>query len=107
MEWNSLILAAEEALKPSSRLYVSIVDAIREDHIHASKEVISDMAVRESLKAEIEEECARLANFLGAAQIIDEISPRTKDAIIGAGEKLSCMFMAALLKDGVCDDVWG
>ena len=41
MEWNSLILAAEEALKPSSRLYVSIVDAIREDHIHASKEVIS------------------------------------------------------------------
>jgi len=97
-----LILAAEEALKPTSRAYVRIVDAIREDHIRASKEVIGDAVVLESLEAEIEEECTRLANFLGAAQIIDEITPKTKDAIIGTGEKLSCMFMAALLKDRVC-----
>ena len=54
-----------------------------------------------SLTAAIEEECGHLASFLGAAQIIDEISPKTKDAIIGTGEKLSCMFMAALLNDRV------
>ncbi|KAF8249470.1 aspartate kinase [Wilcoxina mikolae CBS 423.85] len=96
---NRLILAAAEALKPGSRLYVGIVDAIREDHIRAAKSLIEDAEVLNALTEEIEVECGRLASILGAAQIIDEISPKTKDVIIGTGEKLSCMFMTALLKD--------
>lgn len=77
------------------------MDAIREDHIRAAKKVIGSVDVLETLTQAIEVECGRLASFLGAAQIIDEISPKTKDAIIGTGEKLSCMFMAALLNDRV------
>jgi aspartate kinase len=34
-------------------------------------------------------------------QIIDEISPKTRDIIIGAGEKLSCLFMTGMLRDRV------
>ncbi|KAA8895904.1 Aspartate/glutamate/uridylate kinase [Sphaerosporella brunnea] len=96
---NRLILAAEEALKPGSHLYLGLVDAIREDHIYAARKHVRAPGVLELLESEIELECGRLARLLGAAQVIDEISPKTKDAIIGTGEKLSCMFMTALLKD--------
>jgi len=64
-----LILAATEALKPGSRLYVGIVDAIREDHIRAAKCFIEDTAVLSALAEEIEVECGRLASILGAAQV--------------------------------------
>jgi aspartate kinase len=37
--------------------------------------------------------------FLSASQIIDEVSPRTLDHIMSAGEKLACMFMAAVFND--------
>lgn len=36
-------------------------------------------------------------------EVIDEMSPRTKDMIVGAGEKLSCRIMAGLLRDRVID----
>lgn len=34
-------------------------------------------------------------------QILDEMTPRTRDRIIRGGERLSCMLMAALLEDRV------
>ena len=50
-------------------------------------------------ESSVEAECARLLLFLSAAQVLDEISARTRDVIIGAGEKLACLFMTALLQD--------
>lgn len=37
--------------------------------------------------------------FVTSFQIIDEISPRSKDNIIGLGEQLACKFMTAVLRD--------
>jgi aspartokinase len=34
-------------------------------------------------------------------QIIDEISPRSQDSIVGIGEKLACKIVAASLRDRV------
>lgn len=34
-------------------------------------------------------------------QVINEISPRSKDNIIGLGEKLACKVMTAVLRDQV------
>ncbi|KAL7267219.1 Aspartokinase [Rhizina undulata] len=96
---NRLLQAAEEALKPESRVFRDIVDAIHDDHIQAARKIIKSEEIFEVLKGEIEAECARLAAFLSAAQIIEEISPKSKDIIIGAGEKLSCQFMVAVLRD--------
>jgi aspartate kinase len=39
---------------------------------------------------------------MSAEQIIDEISARSKDSIIGLGERLSCKIMTAVLRDQVC-----
>lgn len=80
-------------------MYLDIVDSIRDSHILAGAALIRSPERLEELRVGIESECGHLTSFLSAAQIIDEISPKTKDSIIGAGEKLACLFMTALLQD--------
>ncbi|KAK9459281.1 Aspartate/glutamate/uridylate kinase [Lipomyces oligophaga] len=96
---NRLLKAAECALKQSSTKYIEIVNTIREDHLAVAKSLLSHAEILTDLEKKINAECDQLSKFLSAAQIIEEISPRTKDSIIGAGEKLSCLFMTALLND--------
>ncbi|KAI9444102.1 aspartate kinase [Lactarius indigo] len=66
------------------------VDLIRSEHIAAA---------RSCLEADIDRDCDNLRAFLYAAQVIDEISPRSKDSIVGFGEKLGCKIIAATLRD--------
>lgn len=49
--------------------------------------------------SEIEAECRDLLAFLDAIQRVGEVSNRTLDTVISKGEKLSCRFMTALLRD--------
>jgi len=86
-------------MKTESREFIYIVDAIREDHTVAATANIDSPEILEELVKSINYECSKLAAFLSAAQIIEEISPKSKDVIMGTGEKLSCMFMTALLQD--------
>jgi aspartate kinase len=99
-------------LIPGSTAHGSIVSDIRSDHILAAKELIRNPEILGRVEREIEFECKRLDDYLNAAQvpprpdhgadqIIDEISHKTKDIIVGAGEKLSCRIMAGLLRDKV------
>lgn len=64
-----LLRAAEEALKPGSRLYLDIVEAIRESHVQAGEEFIRSSERLKALTKEVETECGRLTNFLSAAQV--------------------------------------
>lgn len=98
---NRLIRAANNALKPGSKEYIEIVEALLQDHLEVSQEMIHNQDIREQLESEIRADCAKLRSFLEAAQIINEISPRSKDIIIGVGEKLSCRIVAAVLQDRV------
>ncbi|KAK6536590.1 Aspartokinase [Arthrobotrys megalospora] len=96
---NRLLNAAAQAMVADSTKYLDVVDQIREDHLHEARKLIRSPDLAEELCGHIEAECGKLASFLGAAQIINEISPKSKDIIIGAGEKLSCRLMATLLRD--------
>lgn len=96
---DRLLRAASDALVPGSRAYIAVVDAICQDHVEEARSHIKDAEILTALISEIENECAKLVALLGAAQILDEISPKTQDTVIGTGEKLSCLFMAALLND--------
>ncbi|KAK9458338.1 Aspartate/glutamate/uridylate kinase [Dipodascopsis uninucleata] len=96
---NRLLSAAQSALKDTQSKHIEIVDSIRKDHINVASTLISNTEILENLKASINKECETLSKLLSAAQIINEISPRTKDTIIGTGEKLSCLFMTGLLND--------
>ncbi|KAI0062615.1 aspartate kinase [Artomyces pyxidatus] len=79
--------------------FSATVDVIRREHLVAAKAAVRDRAVLQELEAEIERDCEGLRGFLYATQVIDEISPRSKDSIIGFGEKLACKIIVAALRD--------
>lgn len=80
-------------------VYNVTVDLIRQEHLNAAGESIRDPDIRKELEAEIESDCDWLRSFLFASQVIDEISLRSRDSIIGLGERLACKFMTAVLRD--------
>ncbi|KAF1811909.1 aspartate kinase-like protein [Eremomyces bilateralis CBS 781.70] len=96
---NRLLRAAREAEKPTVRNYDAIVEAIRSEHISAAKETIASPARLASLSDAITAECVGLTRILEAAQHLGEVSVRVEDKIVSKGEKLSCLFMAAVLED--------
>ena len=96
---SRLLRAAAAALHPRSKEHIEIASAISSDHLAAANELISSPTLQAEYAVSVEAECARLLSFLSAAQVLDEISPKTRDIIIGTGEKLSCLFMTALLRD--------
>ncbi|KAG6879992.1 hypothetical protein C0992_008198, partial [Termitomyces sp. T32_za158] len=75
------------------------VDIIRDEHVKAARASVRDPAILDELLHEIECDCDWLRNFLFAAQIIDEISSRSQDSIVGLGERLACKIMTAVLRD--------
>lgn len=96
---NRLLRAAEEALVEGSNKHLEIVKEIRQDHLNAARAVIENKEILATLESQLDKECLKLRSFLEAAEIIDEISPRSLDIIVGMGEKLSCTIVAAVLKD--------
>ncbi|CAG8433694.1 11268_t:CDS:2 [Ambispora gerdemannii] len=96
---NRLLAATEDARNPTSRKYLDILDEICKDHIDAAKGHIRDPEILADLEKELQRDCNNLQNFLKAAQVIGEISPKSKDNIIGVGEKLACRIVTAALRD--------
>jgi aspartate kinase len=95
-----LLRAAEEAKNPiRSRNYVSIVQAIEDDHIEAAKDVIKDPNIIAQYTHEVQAECDDLVKILDSAQHLEEVSSRSENKIISKGEKLSARFMVAVLQD--------
>ena len=100
------------------------VDLIHSEHIAAARGCVKGKEILSELEAEIGRDCENLRAFLFAAQVcapciyrlfssilnqfgenlqvIDEISPKSKDSIVGFGEKLGCKIIAATLRDHVC-----
>ncbi|KAJ3299830.1 Aspartokinase [Borealophlyctis nickersoniae] len=104
---TSLLLeAAKEVLKPDSHRYLEIVDKIQESHLQTVREGVAEVPVREAVEADIVEECTRLRSFMAAAEVIDEISPRSRDVIISTGEKLSSRVFTAVLQSQGVDAVY-
>ncbi|KAG0326232.1 Aspartokinase [Dissophora globulifera] len=96
---NRLLRAAASALVPGSVDYCETVQEIRLDHLNAAQEHIKDALILKRVQDDINQDCDRLQSFLEAAQVIQEISPKSRDIIMAVGEKLSCRIVAALLED--------
>ncbi|SPO22855.1 probable HOM3 - L-aspartate 4-P-transferase [Ustilago trichophora] len=92
--------AASDSDPDSSVGFNATVDRILSDHIaSARKAVTKDKALLEQIESDIVQDCERLRDFLLAAKIIEEISPKSKDIIIGVGERLSCRIAVGALRD--------
>ncbi|KAH9974679.1 aspartate kinase [Lactifluus volemus] len=75
------------------------VDLILSEHLAAARDCVKGKDILAQLETEITGDCENLRAFLYAAQVIDEISPRSKDSIVGFGEKLGCKIITAALRD--------
>lgn len=85
--------------EPCTVSFSKTVDLIQSEHIIAARGCVKGKTLFAELEAEIVRDCESLRAFLSAAQVIDEISPRSKDSIIGFGEKLGCKIITAVLRD--------
>ncbi|KAH9959436.1 Aspartate/glutamate/uridylate kinase [Russula dissimulans] len=85
--------------EPSSGSFNKTVDLILSEHMAAARGCVKGKDLLAELEAEITRDCENLRAFLAATQVIDEISPRSKDSIVGFGEKLSCKIITAALCD--------
>lgn len=113
---SRLMEACNEVLKPNSTRYIDIVNILEETHIKAAYDALSSYKVTknngtkienqeelnnqilEMLEADIKTECTKLRQFMIAAEVIDELSPRSQDFIISAGEKLSALIFTSVLQ---------
>lgn len=92
-----LLRAADLAINGGD--FLAVVEDVRADHLRTVAEVIRSDEIRSQLAKDVNAECDMVEKYLSASQIIDEVSPRTLDHIMSAGEKLACMFMAAVFND--------
>ena len=86
---------------PEKSSFVHTVELIRMEHVAAARELIRDPGLLHELELEISRDCEGLRAFLGAAQLIEEISARSRDSILGVGERLACKLVATVLQDRV------
>ncbi|KAJ5501984.1 Aspartate/glutamate/uridylate kinase [Penicillium fimorum] len=96
---NRLLRAARDAANPRSRQYLTLVEAVRLEHVQVAQEELQSVEIRDQVIVDITRECERVLKFLEAAQTLGEISSRCVDKVMSTGEKLSCLLMAALLQD--------
>ncbi|KAI0360445.1 aspartate kinase [Trametes cingulata] len=93
---SSLAMSPITAAIPA---FSTTVDLIRSEHINAAKASVRNPDILRELEMEIDRDCEALRSFLFATQVIDEISPRSRDSIIGFGERLGCKLVTAILRD--------
>ncbi|KAJ2515985.1 Aspartokinase, partial [Coemansia sp. RSA 2049] len=94
-----LVKASDAVLSDASADYQQIVQDILDDHLEAVQQNIDDATIKKDLSESLSNVCRRLKVFLEAAEVINEVSPKSKDIIIGTGEKLACEYVAAVLRD--------
>ena len=79
--------------------FEALLKIIEQDHVDNARQRITDINIQETLIRDSVHEIERAHELLKACQVIGEISPRTLDSIMSIGEKLSCLFIAALMND--------
>ena len=101
---SRLLEAGVLALKggPFSR----ILDLIEQTHFEALPEAIPDPEIKEEVKDYIHQELRSLKSILEAIRVIQEISPRSQDLIIGTGERLSARLLSGVLKNYGIDSAY-
>ncbi|KAG0680959.1 Aspartokinase [Pichia californica] len=94
-----LLLSAELAIDDKEEEFKNTLKLIKDDHIKNANLNINDKSLRDDLIDDTINEINEVERLLDACCIIGEISPKSLDTIMSCGEKLSCLFMTALLND--------
>ncbi|EGP85256.1 unnamed protein product [Zymoseptoria tritici ST99CH_3D7] len=100
---SRLVRASLDVLDPESGKYREIVETIRQDHVKAGQDACgvwggATTKVLEQYTLAVNAECKKLMKILEAAQYLRAVTRQTEDMVISVGEKLSCLYMTALLQ---------
>ncbi|OGH01042.1 MAG: hypothetical protein A2600_01270 [Candidatus Lambdaproteobacteria bacterium RIFOXYD1_FULL_56_27] len=99
-----LMEAAKAAIEGGP--YYKIIDQIAERHNETLEQAIKDRTLQERTKADVGSMFKKLKSFLDAIGVIEEISPRSMDVVVGMGEKLSARIFTGVLNDRGIDAVF-
>lgn len=81
----------------------TLIQDVCNDHTFAAESFIKDPELKQALQQDIKTECQELAEYIQAAKRFRlEVNSRSKDRVVSFGERLSCRFMAYVLRDQVC-----
>lgn len=94
-----LLLASELAIDDKEEEFKKTLKLIKDDHIKNAENLITNLEIREKLINDTIYEIDYIEKLLDACCIIGEISSKSLDNIMSCGEKLSCLFMTALLNN--------
>ena len=92
---SKLMAAVKEAHDKGA--YAKIVDSILRDHLEIIEAASMLESLKNNLKEQIQNHVDSLKRLLQAVEVIEEISPRTEDKIVGYGEKMSAVILAGYL----------
>ncbi|MCJ7490367.1 MAG: aspartate kinase [Thermoplasmata archaeon] len=96
---NSLLDAAKRAGKGQMEHVLKFVEDTRERHIQSARDAMSDKEVLERTIQVIESKCDDLKNILLGIAHIGELTPRSKDFVVGFGERFSAPILQGVLED--------
>ncbi len=94
---SRLLQAGEYSI--AGKDYSKIIELIENTHFDVLEETIHSVALRNKVEADIHEELQHLKSFLEAIRVIQEISPRSQDLIVGTGERLSAQVLTGILEE--------
>lgn len=96
---NSLLDAAKRAGKGQMEHVLKFVEDTRERHIQSARTAMSDKEVLDRTIQVIESKCDDLKNILLGIAHIGELTPRSKDFVVGFGERFSAPILQGALED--------
>jgi aspartate kinase len=104
---DQLIAAAERARAGDAAAASGAAAGLEARHLELAGAVLDGSpAARHELEHTVREVCARLARTLENAAARRELSPRTRDEVLAAGEDLSVRILTAALRVSGCPAEW-
>jgi aspartate kinase len=96
---DALADIAKHASQGSKERVRDFMDTLQNNHIKAAEAAIMDEAVLASTTKIIQARCEELRNILVGVAHIGELTPRSRDYVLGYGEKLSAPLIQGVLED--------
>ena len=96
---NSLVDVAKHASHGSKEKVREFMDVIISKHKKAAESAITDEKVLERTMSSVNSRCEELKNILLGIAHIGELTPRSRDYVLGYGEKLSAPILQGAIEE--------
>lgn len=96
---DSLAAVAKRAENGDKRAVQEFIDSLHARHRKVAESAIMDERVLGQTMSTVDQRCEELRNILMGVAHIGELTPRSRDYVLGYGEKLSAPILSGVLED--------